>query len=285
MLEFQAYQTMLTRLQLQLRMNKQEIEQYRQEKLASNEKISRLDQKTTELQEKLAASQLKRAHKEEYSKFAETLNKEKKFEIERIKLVYDEFEGKEEQDENEEDEEDEKMDVEDEAGNDREGSNSGEEDDVMDLDIPVAESESPATTTATPTKSAHPAASTSAPRKPAVSAPPAITGTVTKSGRLNLSRDEAESHNLALLDEIADLEARKEMYERTWNQRRDHFTEIIDSLHRFRSQVLEEKMEQERQEGMEEDQDQDRDREQQQSQSQSATGAQNSRAASVHDAE
>lgn len=224
MLDFQSYQTLLTRLQLQTRMNDREIQQYRVEKSASDEKISRLNLKTSELQEKLAEALKKRAHKEVYSKFAEELNRPQKFEVEKLRLEYDENEGK-------------KKVVEQTVT--AALSEDGKVDE-MDVDSPIVST--------TPT---GPAAST--PTGPASTAVSKASTTVTKLGLLNLSREDAVAQNALLVDEIAELEARKEMYEQTWNQRKAHFQDILESLQRFRYQVLEEKMEQERQEGMDED--------------------------------
>ncbi|KAF5102048.1 hypothetical protein D0Z00_000508 [Geotrichum galactomycetum] len=175
-------------------MNEKEIEHYNNEKVASTEKISRLDVKTLELQTRLSKAQTARAHREEYSKFADDFFKSRKFEIDARKLSYDLNEGR------------------------QSPSNTPkpiENDDKMDLDD--------------------------------------ANNKVIRSVTLNISRDKAKRINSGLIDEISELEARKEMYERTWNQRKDNFQEILEGLQRFRSQVLEEKMEQERQEEMNEE--------------------------------
>lgn len=194
LLEFQNYELALSRLQLQIQMNENEIEHYNNEKVASTEKISRLGIKTLELQTRLSKAQTARAHREEYSKFADDLFKSRKFEIEARKLSYDMNEGRQ-------------------STSNTPGPT--ENDENMDLD------------------ETH--------------------NMVVRSVSLNISREKAKRINSGLLDEISELEARKEMYERTWNQRKDHFQEILEGLQRFRSQVLEEKMEQERQEEMNEE--------------------------------
>lgn len=193
-LEFQNYELALARLQLQMQMNEKEIEHYNNEKVASTEKIARLDVKTLELQTRLSKAQTARAHREEYSKFADDLFKSRKFEIDARKLNYDLNEGR------------------------QSTSNAPtpiENDDKMELDD--------------------------------------TNNKIIRSVTLNISREKAKRINSGLIDEIAELEARKEMYERTWNQRKDNFQEILEGLQRFRSQVLEEKMEQERQEEMNEE--------------------------------
>lgn len=206
-------------MQLQTRMNEQEIEQYKAEKSSSNEKISRLAVKTSELQAKLISAQERRAHREEYSKFAEELSRPRKFEINKRLLDYAENEGKaieaaKKTDENTEQEKEATP----ENNSSVNGTDGDNDDEMVDAE-PIP------------------------PREP----------TIHKLSLLNLAREDAARQNASLVDEISDLEARKEMYERTWNQRKEHFQEILEGLHRFRSQVLEEKMEQERQEGMVDD--------------------------------
>lgn len=251
---------MLTRLQLQTRMNDREIQQYKADQTASIDKIARLTTRTTELQDRLVQAQQRRTNREEYSKFAEDLNRPRKFEIEQSRLEYDLNEGLREKVE----EEEEQMEAEEEDGDDersseepsekesRQASDHEDNEDGMevDQDQDATRTESSVSTRApTPTTLLRPPPQPSAPTPQ----PQTASATVSKLSLLNQSRDESISQNATLVDEIADLEARKEMYERTWNQRKAHFKAILAGLHRFRSQVLEEKMEQERQDGMDED--------------------------------
>ncbi|KAK4147674.1 Tho complex subunit 7-domain-containing protein [Dichotomopilus funicola] len=56
-----------------------------------------------------------------------------------------------------------------------------------------------------------------------------------------------------LRDEIADLEAEREAYGVTWNERREQFAKIMDESMRLRRLIRDEKEEVERREGMEDD--------------------------------
>lgn len=246
---------MLTRLQLQTRMNDREIQQYKADQAASIDKIARLTTRTTELQDRLVQAQQRRANREEYSKFAEDLNRPRKFEIEQSSLEYDLNEGlreKAEAEEMEEEDDDERSSEEPLEKESRQASDHEYNEDGMEVD---QDQDANRTESSVSTRAPTPTMFPRLPPQPSASAPQAkaANATVSKLSLLSQSRDESVSQNATLVDEIADLEARKEMYERTWNQRKAHFKAILAGLHRFRSQVLEEKMEQERQDGMDED--------------------------------